>query len=46
MNDGTTVIAYSLAALAGIFFVKGIELLTKEGGDVNHGSCEKSHCNA
>ena len=46
MNNGTTVISYTLAALAGLCFVTGIALLSNEGSDINNGSREEIYHNA
>lgn len=41
MNNGSTVISYTLAALAGVCFVQGLALLTKGGGSHDHGQSKK-----
>jgi hypothetical protein len=41
MNNGSTVISYTLAALAGVCFVQGLALLTSGGGDSDHGKNKK-----
>lgn len=46
MNNGSTIISYALAALAGVCFVTGISLLSNEGSVIEHGSHEKTHINA
>jgi hypothetical protein len=46
MNNGSTVISYALAALAGVCFVTGIALLSDEGSVMKHGSSEKTYINA
>ena len=37
MNKETTVVSYTLAALAGICFVQGLAILSYEKGMVGHG---------
>lgn len=46
MNNGSTLVSCTLAALAGLCFVTGIALLSNEGSDVNHGTCEEIHHDA
>ena len=46
MNNGSTVISYALAALAGICFVTGLSLLSDEGSEKDHGPREENHINA
>lgn len=46
MNNGSTVISYALAALAGICFISGISLLSDEGSVIQNGTREESHNNA
>lgn len=46
MNNASNVVSYALAALAGVFFVTGLALLTDEGSAVNYGPGEKNHINA
>ena len=41
MNNGSTVISYTFAALAGICFVQGLAMLSKGKGMVKHGQSEK-----
>lgn len=41
MNNGSTVISYTLAALAGVCFVQGLALLSKGGGPSEHGQSKK-----
>lgn len=45
MSNGSTVISYALAAIAGVFFVTGLSLLSTEGS-VEHGPREENHINA
>ena len=46
MNNGSTVISCTLAALAGLCFVTGIALLTDERGVVEYGPREETNINA
>ena len=46
MNNGSTFISYTLAALAGICFVTGLSLLSDEGSDKEYGPREENHINA
>lgn len=46
MNNGSTLISYALAALAGVCFVTGIALLSDEGSEVDHGTYQEVHHNA
>lgn len=46
MNNGTTVVSYVLAALAGVCFVTGISLLSNEGSVINNGSYEETRSDA
>ena len=46
MNNGSTIVSYTLAALAGLCFVTGIALLSNEGSDLTHGPREEIHHNA
>ena len=46
MNNRSTVVSYALAALAGVFFVAGISLLTDEGSDMSYGTREENRSNA
>lgn len=41
MNNGSTVISYTFAALAGICFVQGLAMLSKGKGMVKHGQSKK-----
>ena len=41
MNNGSTVISYTLAALAGVCFVQGLALLSKGGESNAHGQSKK-----
>lgn len=38
MHNETTVISYTLAALAGICFIQGLAILSTKGGSVGHGA--------
>ena len=46
MNNGSTVISCTLAALAGICFVTGLALLSNEGSDLNYGTRKETIINA
>lgn len=46
MNNGSTVISYTLAALAGVCFISGLALLSNEGSVVDHGPRKEIHINA
>lgn len=46
MTNGATVVSCTLAALAGVFFVTGLALLSNEGSAIEHGPREKSYINA
>ena len=46
MINGSTVISYTLAALAGVCFVTGIALLSNEGSVIEHGARKEIHRNA
>lgn len=46
MTNGSTVISYTLAALAGVCFVQGLALLSKGGGSHEHGRSKKICVNA
>ena len=46
MTNGSTVISCTLAALAGVFFVTGLALLSNEGSDLNDGLRKEIHSNA
>ena len=46
MNNGSTIVSYVLAALAGVCFVTGVSLLSTEGSDVNHGTREEASIHA
>lgn len=45
MNNGSKVISYALAALAGVCFVTGLSLLSDEGSVMTHGPCKETHSN-
>lgn len=46
MNNGSTVVSCTLAALAGLCFVTGIALLTDERGVVDYGTREENNIDA
>lgn len=46
MNNGSTIVSYALAALAGVCFVTGVTLLSNEGSDLSNGPREEIHHNA
>lgn len=46
MNKGSTVVSYTLAALAGVFFVTGLSLLSNEGSVIDYGPSKENHINA
>lgn len=46
MNNGSTIISYALAALAGVCFVTGVALLSDEGSDLTNGPREEIHHDA
>ena len=46
MNNGSTVVSCTLAALAGLCFVTGIALLTDERGVDEHGPREETYINS
>lgn len=46
MNNGSTVVSCTLAALAGLCFVTGIALLTDERGVVEYGPREENNIDA
>lgn len=46
MNNGSTVISCTLAALAGVCFVTGLALLSNEGSVVDHGPRKEIYINA
>lgn len=46
MNNASNVVSYALAALAGVFFVTGLALLTDEGSAMNHGPSTKNSIDA
>ena len=46
MNNGSTLISCTLAALAGVCFVAGIALLSDEGSDTEHGAYEETYIDA
>jgi hypothetical protein len=46
MNNGSTVVSYTLAALAGLCFVTGVALLSNEGSVIDHGPREENYSNA
>lgn len=41
MINGSTVMSYTLAALAGVCFVTGLALLSNEGSAIEHGLREE-----
>ncbi len=45
MNNGSKVVSYILAALAGVCFVTGVSLLSDEGSVMTHGPREENHGN-
>ena len=46
MTNGSTVISYTLAALAGVCFVTGLALLSNEGSVIEHGPRKEIYSNA
>lgn len=46
MFNGSTVISYALAALAGVCFVTGVTLLSTEGSVIDNGPRKEIHRNA
>ena len=46
MNNRSTVVSCTLAALAGLCFVTGLALLTDERGVVEYGPREENHIDA
>jgi hypothetical protein len=46
MANGSTVISYTLAALAGVCFVTGLALLSNEGSVVDHGARKEIYSNS
>ncbi len=46
MDNNSTLISCTLAALAGVCFVTGIALLSDEGSDLNDGPHEENHYDA
>ena len=46
MNGGTTVVSCTLAALAGVCFIRGLALLSNEGGAMEHGTRKETYINA
>ena len=46
MRNGSTVVSYALATLAGVCFITGITLLSHEGSVVEHGTREESTSHA
>lgn len=46
MNNGSMIVSYALAALAGVCFITGVALLSDEGSDLNNGPREEIHHNA
>ena len=46
MNNGSTVLSCTLAALAGVCFVAGLALLSDEGSVVDNGPREETYHNA
>lgn len=46
MNNGSTLVSCTLAALAGLCFITGLSLLTDERGAVDYGPREENHINA
>lgn len=46
MNNGSTIMSYALAALAGVCFVTGVALLSNEGSDMTYGPREEIHHDA
>ena len=46
MNTGSTVISYTLAAIAGVCFIQGLAILSNGGRMVDHGQIKKGSFNA
>lgn len=46
MNTGTTVISYTLAAIAGVCFIQGLAILSNGGRMVDHGKGKEISYNA
>lgn len=46
MSCKTIIIPYVFAALAGICFIQGVAVLTRQGGTVKHGQHKKTGFNA
>ena len=45
MKNKTNAVSYTLAAIAGVFFVTGIALLSYEGSSVSNGTREEINFN-
>ncbi len=46
MNNGSSVISYTLAAIAGVCFIQGLAILSNRGEVVDHGKSKKTGYNA